>query len=831
MKNVNRDYLIEVDAKTAAITPSPKELKFYVTDINTSNIFFRLTINDTNTDFTNAPFQNASDYDLILRVLKPGDKHLETKAELLHKNSNFFVADLKPGFTDTVGIYQCELFIKTKINGNEEISTTDPFEYEVIESIFTYLDAVIESDPEYSPSLIDTLATKDYVNQAIESHYLGNYATRDYVNKAIADIRLVDYATKSYVGQAIKNGLVDYATKEYVEYAITGGVDLTNYATKKYVEQAIANINHEHTHNEYVTDDEFNSALETIANKEHTHDEYITKIPDEYITQTELNKVISDLDFDNLIITNSISLGRKADTTIGQYSVATGNEVTASGIRSHAEGNYTVASGSSSHAEGSNTEASGNISHAEGYHTTASENYSHAEGYYTRASGNTSHAEGSHTIAASASQHIQGKWNIEDAADTYAHIVGNGEANYARSNAYTLDWDGNAWFAGNVTVGADKKELAIQEDVDSVIYDNAELRELITSKADEEHTHSEYLAKTDAEDLVVTNSISLYRKTGTKIGTASTALGVDTTASGLCSHAEGNETIASDIASHAEGDNSKATAYASHAEGGYCEASANYSHAEGFSTIAEGKYSHSEGNDSKAAGEASHAEGYGTIATSDYSHVQGCHNVEDTDGIYAHIVGNGSSFFRSNCHTLDWDGNGWYRGNLYVGGTSQSDGNKLATETYVDNAVSNAGTGGGASYPSVNENFNGGEFDNNFDYYISNDIGQHTFTLPDVNTFTEKRSYIRNEGGSIRINNTHLHKLCFRWYVDGDYNYSNSDSTIYTYELPEDGIYELIFTYYPHEGGVWIIRIERLTDKFWETDTGGDTDWPTGGGV
>ena len=36
-----------------------------------------------------------------------------------------------------------------------------------------------------------------------------------------------------------------------------------------------------------------------------------------------------------------------------------------------------------------------------------------------------------------------------DAGD-YAHIVGNGiNADY-RSNAHTLDWDGNAWFAGNV---------------------------------------------------------------------------------------------------------------------------------------------------------------------------------------------------------------------------------------------------------------------------------------------------------------------------------------------------------------------------------------------
>jgi hypothetical protein len=33
----------------------------------------------------------------------------------------------------------------------------------------------------------------------------------------------------------------------------------------------------------------------------------------------------------------------------------------------------------------------------------------------------------------------------------YAHIVGNGDSENNRSNAHTLDWSGNAWFAGSVT--------------------------------------------------------------------------------------------------------------------------------------------------------------------------------------------------------------------------------------------------------------------------------------------------------------------------------------------------------------------------------------------
>lgn len=129
------------------------------------------------------------------------------------------------------------------------------------------------------------------------------------------------------------------------------------------------------------------------------------------------------------------------DTTInplGQYAQAFGSGTIASGEYSHAEGAGPKASGAASHAEGDSTTASGNSSHAEGYITTASGEYSHAEGRTTIAQGNN--------------QHVQGKYNIADT--TSAHIVGNGSDSSNRSNAHTLDWNGNAWFAGDVYTGS-----------------------------------------------------------------------------------------------------------------------------------------------------------------------------------------------------------------------------------------------------------------------------------------------------------------------------------------------------------------------------------------
>jgi hypothetical protein len=92
----------------------------------------------------------------------------------------------------------------------------------------------------------------------------------------------------------------------------------------------------------------------------------------------------------------------------------------------------------------------GNYSHSEGYYTVAQGVISHAEGLETIASGDYSHAEGEYTTASGRCQHVQGKYNIEDTENKYAHIVGNGidEDNY--SNAHTLDWDGNAWYAGTI---------------------------------------------------------------------------------------------------------------------------------------------------------------------------------------------------------------------------------------------------------------------------------------------------------------------------------------------------------------------------------------------
>ncbi|MBQ3329508.1 MAG: phage tail protein [Eggerthellaceae bacterium] len=181
---------------------------------------------------------------------------------------------------------------------------------------------------------------------------------------------------------------------------------------------------------------------------------------------------------------------RKSDTSVGNYSVAAGcnieasgycayaeglNTTAESGTASHAEGWGTTASAQASHAEGCGTTAGGNISnrygahaegyqsfaqgtgaHAEGYGTTANADYApHAEGYETQANASGAHAEGSWTIASAADQHVQGRLNISNSS--YAHIVGWGSPPSTRKNIEYLTTSGNLWIAGTLTQNSDRR--------------------------------------------------------------------------------------------------------------------------------------------------------------------------------------------------------------------------------------------------------------------------------------------------------------------------------------------------------------------------------------
>lgn len=463
--------------------------------------------------------------------------------------------------------------------------------------------------------------------------------------------------------------------------------------------------------------------------------------------------------------------GMILSTASGAASHSEGRGCVASGGASHAEGFHTIASGDSSHAEGGESKATGDNSHAEGSVTIASGSGSHAEGYKSQAIGSCAHAEGENTVANGDYQHVQGKYNVPDSENIYAHIVGNGTNTGNEQNIHTLDWDGNAWFKGDVLVGGSfgtgtygcigSKKLATEDYVDEKIETIEIPVDSVNGQTGEVVLTANDIGAMSATNPTGTGSLSVNRLARTNIGSNSCAIGNSTRAQGNSSCAMGYYTQADGDYSFAMGRQAYARGKSSVAFGDNNIAIGNYSYTEGCgltsglsltgeantkvytysespfveSRITEGLFvlyknshaqiiqldkdnrvitltaslssealnattvtillggasigtsSHVEGECTTAGGNYSHSEGECTIAGSKGQHVQGRYNITDTSNTHAHIVGNGSLNKRSNAHTLDWQGNAWYSGDVYVGstsGTNKDEGSKkLATEEFV----------------------------------------------------------------------------------------------------------------------------------------------------
>ena len=391
----------------------------------------------------------------------------------------------------------------------------------------------------------------------------------------------------------------------------------------------------------------------------------------------------------------------------------------------HAEGEDTIARGQWSHAEGCNSQAIGAASYAGGKNTIANGTASHVFGEvnvpdsydnWPAWEANTEYSVGdrvtrvqtvnneSTTVgyickeANSDSTFTIAHWNFDSNHMNYAEIVGNGtitedpethEEVRNGVNIRTLDWYGNEHLKGDLYVqdsanGAGGVKVATISDIpDTSIY---------ATKA----------------DTVLINTLSKGRKDGTAIGVGSFAFGAQVEASGNQSVAIGNSVSATNIGAYAEG----------------------------FQTIASGKYTHAEGLGTQAKAIYSHTEGYYTIASGGNSHIEGKYNVEDdlpewisntsysigdkvkitttsndvitvklyycieanNDEVftaskwqrtnemnYVEIIGNGTADnARSNAYALDWDGNGHFAGDVYVGCNADSTGGtKLAKITDI----------------------------------------------------------------------------------------------------------------------------------------------------
>ena len=298
-----------------------------------------------------------------------------------------------------------------------------------------------------------------------------DYASISYIISAAANTTAITISVSPYTYNllsqadfdlaASKNITIALITTNYVEDKRLG--QIANKADKNYVDTKIADLINSapetlDTLGELATafaeNKEVVDALDTaIINKANAADVLLKT--EQTLTDDELTQVRENLKFigknvegqaftidgENVIAAENAEIfgDYTSNIAVGQWSIA--------------EGSGTVAKGRASHAEGAMTQALNDGTHTEGYQTKATGSCAHAEGLATTASGAQAHVEGRYTIAAGGAQHVEGIANIEDTEDKYIHIAGNGTFD-ARSNAYTLDWQGNGWYSGTVEASA-----------------------------------------------------------------------------------------------------------------------------------------------------------------------------------------------------------------------------------------------------------------------------------------------------------------------------------------------------------------------------------------
>lgn len=155
-------------------------------------------------------------------------------------------------------------------------------------------------------------------------------------------------------------------------------------------------------------------------------------------------------------------------TASGQSAHAEGFGTRATKTSAHAEGYKTQATGTYAHSEGDQTKATGSYGHSEGYRTYALESSTHAEGYGTTSNAQYSHSSGAFTSADNPSSTAIGHWNykmvtgggVANQTGT-AFVIGNGTEKNARSNAFSVQFDGTVKAANTITANttADYAEM------------------------------------------------------------------------------------------------------------------------------------------------------------------------------------------------------------------------------------------------------------------------------------------------------------------------------------------------------------------------------------
>lgn len=303
------------------------------------------------------------------------------------------------------------------------------------------------------------------------------------------------------------------------------------------------------------------------------------------------------------------------DINIGNYSLATGTNTTASGTSSVALGYGNTASGISSTALGYNTTASGQDGISMGDLSQATGPISTATGYSTTASGYCSFTSGTYTIASG------------------QHSVAFGYSCQAQDNG--------SFAAGESCTAAAINCIALGNRSAAMGTNSIVLGSLDSANG----ANSIAIGDGNKSTGIGCITIGINNKA---IGVSSLAMGGQTTSSGQLSTSMGNNTSALAGSSTAMGYYTTASGDTSTAIGVYTRASGSGSIAMGAYTVASGPYSFAAGAYTTASGTNTAAMGYNTSALSFNEMAVGEHNTSYSPGSTTTWVGTDRIFVVGN---------------------------------------------------------------------------------------------------------------------------------------------------------------------------------------
>ena len=677
--NTNRDFLVIVDCKNGTVVEK-RPIRFFNTDRNVSNLFIKLVIpiyveNDV---VEYAELENASDYEVTLNVIAPNNELKTIKSTLLSEGL-IFTIDFPISFTDAVGVYLCEFIISTMVNGIEEILTTEPFNYNVQGSISSNLGDKIEIEENLVQQLLEQIArleekvvTDDRdLTKFAKLTDLQTKVDREIGKSLISDTEIERLAqVDNYDDSGLRALINTKANQSDIPTKVSQLENDSNYATKSEIPTKVSQLENDKN---YAIKSEIPTKVSQLQNDS------------DYVVRSEIPTKVSQLENDKNYTTQSYVINKINEAKLeGSEGIDLSIYVTLDDLVNR---DYV-----------SNSELS-----AKGYITETEVSSVYAKKTEL-------HSHSNKAILDSITQEKINNWESKTSFSGNYNDLTNKPTIPTKTSQLTND-------SGYLTeVPSEYAKLTDLNDYATEVFVN---EAIANAKFNSDNIDLSKYAPIDNPNF--TTAISMGRKEGSAVGSNSVALGVNNSAEGNCSFALGVDNSVGVFfhPAFALGESNRVYGACAFAVGYDNSAGGNYSMSQGKKSYAVGICSQAEGGKSESYGIFSHAEGLFTISKGLGQHVQGRCNIPDTDYRYAHIVGNGGydinrvgedlktgldklvlshpsdsgadvceyiKTTESNAYTLDWNGNGWFAGEVYVGGTSQDDGKKLLStaDIYFD---------------------------------------------------------------------------------------------------------------------------------------------------